>query len=678
MGVVKKRMKKGLVLLLAALLLFGSVQLQAFAANSYTINGVKVSVNSYSSSPNECWWYANHLYKKIWGHYFTNQFSDSENSLRNLKDSQLTLTPEHLKAYVLNAPAGAVLRVCDKSYLHANDGKGHSQIIVQSDSKGFTVLEGGLSNSPYKREYYYTWSEYCNSRWPGKYSYIKYIKWPEAGTYKEPKMTVKGSSVANSSAVQISWKTYWDYDAKYVIQRSESATGSWQTVKVITDGSCLAWTDTTVSPGKQYYYKVTAFNSSGESAKESDVVAVLSRSSLNAVSTSSDKPSIGLSWVKTTGYDSQYWIYRSTSAKGPWNCIQKTNSKSLSWADTSIESGKTYYYKVVPYNAKGAAGPESLLASGEAYQLSAVPYDGTVTRLCGADRYSTSYQIADQLKAELGFARFEAVVIATGNQFADALSGSYLAYEKQAPILLSDGGKDAERVKSYLEQNLTEGGTVYILGGNAAVSGAMEKALSAYNVVRLAGEDRLETNLEILKACEAPVTELIICTGSNYADSLSASVAKRPLLLVGETLSDRQKAYLEEKQIENYYIIGGTRAVSAKIDESLLTYGTVERVEGASRYETSVAVAKAFVPDPQTAVVVYGRNFPDGLCGGLLAAAMDGVLLLTEQDVYKPAKNYIAEQGIKKGVILGGSAAVSDLNARLVFHMHANDTIKVK
>ena len=73
-----------------------------------------------------------------------------------------------------------VLRLGSSEYLHGGDGWGHSQIIVQKDSNGFTVLQGGLSASPYRNERYYTWSEYLNS-W--NYAYIKYIKWPGAPAY---------------------------------------------------------------------------------------------------------------------------------------------------------------------------------------------------------------------------------------------------------------------------------------------------------------------------------------------------------------------------------------------------------------------------------------------------------------------------------------------------------------
>lgn len=151
----------------------------------YEINGVLVRNSDFPSAHYECWTYANNVYAKIWGHNFWNLFNDTENMLRNLPDEELTLTPEHLKAYVSAAPAGAVLRVCDAQYLHADDGWGHSQIIISHDDNGFTVFEGGLAAWPHRREAYYTWTGYCYSGWPGKYHYIKYIKWPGASPYSE-------------------------------------------------------------------------------------------------------------------------------------------------------------------------------------------------------------------------------------------------------------------------------------------------------------------------------------------------------------------------------------------------------------------------------------------------------------------------------------------------------------
>lgn len=102
--------------------------------------------------------------------------------------------------------------------------------------------------------------------------------------------------------------------------------------------------------------------------------------------------------------------------------------------------------------------------------------DAIVSRISGATRYETAFETADRFKAEAGIEKFQAVVVATGKNFADALSGSYLAYVKEAPILLTNG-KNAEEVKDYIKANLKSGGTVYLLGGTAAVPDTMESGL---------------------------------------------------------------------------------------------------------------------------------------------------------------------------------------------------------
>ena len=203
-GIVKRKMK--IMMLLLFVFVFSST-IEVYAIGSYTINGVTVRYTDFSSSPNECWVYANNIYKKIWGTNFTYAFSSNDNMLRNLSDGELTLTVNHLKSYVSNASLGSCLRICNSEYLHGSDGWGHSQIIVQKDTNGFAVLEGGLSASPYCREKYYTWSEYCNTGWlGGTYQYIKYIKWPGAPAYSQNTDPLSISNVRVSDVNSNSYK----------------------------------------------------------------------------------------------------------------------------------------------------------------------------------------------------------------------------------------------------------------------------------------------------------------------------------------------------------------------------------------------------------------------------------------------------------------------------------------
>lgn len=151
------------------------------AEQAYTVNGVTVRYNDFSTTHNECWSYAYNFYHKIWGRELNSDFYGSDNLLRNRSQEELTLTPEHLREYVSQAVPGAVLRITSAGSLHSSDFTGHSLVIVSVQSDGFTTFEGGLSAAPYCREHFYTWEEFCNTSWlGGRYQYIKYIKWPSA------------------------------------------------------------------------------------------------------------------------------------------------------------------------------------------------------------------------------------------------------------------------------------------------------------------------------------------------------------------------------------------------------------------------------------------------------------------------------------------------------------------
>ena len=245
--------------------------------------------------------------------------------------------------------------------------------------------------------------------------------------------------------------------------------------------------------------------------------------------------------------------------------------------------------------------------------------DTDVGRIFGSTRYETATKSADAVSGLLGKDKLDTVILASGLDFADALAGSYLAVVKDAPILLSNG-KNTDQLHSYIRLNVKQGGTVYILGGEKALPASIAKGLTEYTVKRLSGATRYETNLAIIQEAGIASNEILVCTGLDFADSLSASAVGKPILLVNNkngALTQSQKEFLTSIPSSRIYILGGTAAVGEKLEAQLRCYGTVERIGGATRYETSVLVAEKFFPQPQAAVLSYALTYPDGLCGGL-------------------------------------------------------------
>ena len=384
-----------------------------------------------------------------------------------------------------------------------------------------------------------------------------------------------------------------------------------------------------------------------------------------------------------TGYEVHVSLDGTTwdkVAEGTW-------ASDATWKKAGFEPVNAKYVKLVTTEA--ISDQSIVFASAAEVRLTGTkagekPVDPPVVeakeviRLSGTTRYETGYKVADALKEELGVDKFDAVVVATGKNFADALAGSYLAVQKNAPIILTNGKDDnVAALHEYIAANVTEGGKVYILGGEGAVPASVA-AIDGYDVVRLSGKTRYETNLAILAEAGIEGTELIVATGKTFADSLSASAAKLPILLVkpGTALTDEAKAIAEG--MGKFYIIGGEGAVSADIAAELAAYGEVVRVSGKTRYETSVAVANTFFGDVEEAVVANGKNFPDGLCGGPLAAAMDAPLILTADGKTEAAANYMAENAAEAGFVLGGTGALADESVVDVFALESVDEIIAK
>lgn len=308
--------------------------------------------------------------------------------------------------------------------------------------------------------------------------------------------------------------------------------------------------------------------------------------------------------------------------------------------------------------------------------------NGDVIRISGEDRNETSYKVADALKEQLGIQKFQTVIVATGKNFADALSGSYLAVRKQAPILLTNGkDENVKRLKKYIDENLIAGGRVYILGGDKAVPVNVEILLeTSYDVKRLQGATRYETSIEILGEAGVEVgTDLIVATGKEFADSLSASAVKRPILLVKpkDALTKEQKEII--RIAGKVYIVGGTSAIAQNVENEVRNQGVpVQRIAGEGRVETSKKIAETFFKNPKKVVLAYSKDYPDGLCGGPLAAALDVPLLLTWDGKIEIAKSYNLNRGIREGYALGGTIRISDKSVREIFQMKQSQSIEIK
>ena len=281
-------------------------------------------------------------------------------------------------------------------------------------------------------------------------------------------------------------------------------------------------------------------------------------------------------------------------------------------------------------------------------------------RIFGNTRYETAVKVAEEYKGSSG--KFENIIVADGRNFPDALSGGYLAKVRNAPILLVNPSEES-KIVNYISKNIASDGTVFILGGTGAVSSEFENKVKAKEISakRLGGSTRYDTNLAILKAAGVNAEDILVCSGNGYADSLSASAVGKPILLVGDTLTENQKSFLRGLNTKQIYLIGGTGAIITAVENGLkaLDFKT-KRLWGQTRYETSAAVAEEFFARATTVMLIYAKNFPDGLSGGPLAMMKNAPIILTDSGNTDAANAYVKEAGAVRSITLGGPLLISD------------------
>lgn len=287
----------------------------------------------------------------------------------------------------------------------------------------------------------------------------------------------------------------------------------------------------------------------------------------------------------------------------------------------------------------------------------------TIDRLYGSLRYDTAIEISQEGWAD-GELEGGSVVLARGDNFADALAGVPLAHALGSPILLvSPNENHNANLVAEIERLGAE--TVYVLGGDHAVSKNIDVKLEneQLNTIRLAGDTRFETAAAIAEEITGGQSDAaIIANGMKFPDALSiASAAAEvglPILLTKvDNVPDATQEALNNLGVQETLVVGGPRVVS---EELLGQLPNAFRVSGEDRYETNVEVLELVGAQQEHMYVATGRDYADALTGAVLAAKQGTNILFVKNVVPEVAASYLEENEVEELTIFGGPNAVSD------------------
>jgi putative cell wall-binding protein len=292
------------------------------------------------------------------------------------------------------------------------------------------------------------------------------------------------------------------------------------------------------------------------------------------------------------------------------------------------------------------------------------PKASGIYRWSGSDRYAASAAIS----ANSFRMRTPTVYVASGQVFTDALSGAAVAGRVRSPLLLVSQDGISNDVKLELARLRPD--RIVVLGGVATISDSVLATLNLYApVTRISGADRYETSAAISKAnFAAGVPVAYVASGLVFPDALAgAPIAGKtggPMLLVKSTdIPESIAAELTRLKPAKIVLLGGSATIADSVASTLAAYttGTVERWEGADRYDVSAGVsAQAFPSGSATVFVASGGIFTDALSGAPVAGKTPAPLLLLRSDsIPSSVAAELTRLQPRRIVVLGGPASVS-------------------
>lgn len=192
----------------------------------------------------------------------------------------------------------------------------------------------------------------------------------------------------------------------------------------------------------------------------------------------------------------------------------------------------------------------------------------------------------------------------------------------------------------------------------------LQKKKEKYKIYRIWGPTRFSTATEVSKKLNTNSGTVILANSQRYPDVLTSTVLAKqlnaPILLAGiDKLSKETKAELARLKAKKLILIGANGVISDKLEAELKKTYQIERLGGATRYQSAELVANK-INSSKGVILARGDDFPDALTMSAIALKNNYPIYLTEpKEILDSTLEKIKNRKPEIIYIAGGELAVS-------------------
>jgi FtsP/CotA-like multicopper oxidase with cupredoxin domain len=163
-----------------------------------------------------------------------------------------------------------------------------------------------------------------------------------------------------NGTVGLTWTDHCASETGFTIQRATDALFTLNVVNFTTLPNVVAYTDAAVTANTTYYYQVRSFKPSGTSTWSNPasitVPAIPPAAPSGLTATVVSGTHVDLAWTDNSYNETGFTCQRATDPLFTQNVVNtNTAANVVSWPDTTVVTGKIYYYRVQAFNAVGTS-----------------------------------------------------------------------------------------------------------------------------------------------------------------------------------------------------------------------------------------------------------------------------------------------------------------------------------
>jgi hypothetical protein len=208
---------------------------------------------------------------------------------------------------------------------------------------------------------------YDHGDWAGAY-----VLSPSPGT-PPAAPTGLAASAASASQVTLSWTDNATNETAYLIERSTNNVNFTQIATAPTNAT--AYSDNTVAPSTQYYYRVRATNGSNSPYSNTATVTTPTASQTPSApsglaASAASASQINLIWSDNSTNETAFKIERSPDGATSWTQIATVGANITTYSNTGLSASTKYYYRIRATNSLGDSAYSNTASATTAAQTS--------------------------------------------------------------------------------------------------------------------------------------------------------------------------------------------------------------------------------------------------------------------------------------------------------------------